>query len=107
MSDSRTPAEIEADIVRKRRDLAATLDEIGVRVHPRTIVDQAQYSLREAVNRGSAQAYTTVNRAVSNAREQLVHPDGSPRMERVVPVAVAAVALVVVLAGFSSRRKRR
>lgn len=106
-SDSRTPAEIEADIVRRRQDLAATLDEIGVRVHPRTIVGTAQDSVRQAVDRSAGRAYVAVNRAVSGARAQLVDSDGSPRLERVVPVAVAAVALVVVIAGLSSRRRRR
>ncbi|MCZ9336984.1 DUF3618 domain-containing protein, partial [Streptomyces sp. TRM76130] len=33
-SDTRTPAQIEADIKRRREVLAETLDEIGVRVHP-------------------------------------------------------------------------
>ncbi len=105
MSDSRTPAEIEADIVRKRQDLAATLDEIGVRVHPRTIVGSAQASVREAVDRSAGRAYVAVNRAVSGVRAQLTGPDGSPRLERVVPAAVAVVALVV-LVGMSSRRRR-
>ncbi|MDI5966807.1 DUF3618 domain-containing protein [Streptomyces sp. SL13] len=107
MSDSRTPAEIEADIVRRRADLAATLDEIGVRVHPKTIVGVAQDSVRQAVDRSAGRAYVAVNRAVTNVRGQLVGPDGAPRLERVVPVAVAAVALIVVVASLSSRRRRR
>ncbi len=37
-ADTRTPAQIEADIARRRAVLAETLDEIGVRVHPKTIV---------------------------------------------------------------------
>ena len=94
MSDGRTPAQIEADIVRRRQELAATLNEIGVRVHPRTIVGNAQDSVREAVYR-----------AVGDARAQLVREDGAPRMERIVPVAVAVVTLALVI-GLSSRRKR-
>lgn len=107
MSDGRTPAQIEADIVRKRQDLAVTLNEIGVRVHPRTIVGNAQESLRQTVDRTAGRAYVAVNRAVSEVRAELVSEDGTPRMERIVPVAVAVVALVAVVAGLSSRRRRR
>ncbi|MEU9778239.1 DUF3618 domain-containing protein, partial [Streptomyces sp. NPDC047968] len=42
MSDTRTPAQIEADIVRRREQLAEMLDEIGVRVHPRTVIGDAK-----------------------------------------------------------------
>jgi Protein of unknown function (DUF3618) len=107
VSDGRTPAQIEADIVRRRQDLAATLNEIGVRVHPRTIVGNAQDSVRQAVDRTAGRAYVAVNRAVSDVRAELVSEDGAPRMERIVPVAVAVVTLVVVVAGLSSRRKRK
>ncbi|MCQ4083813.1 DUF3618 domain-containing protein [Streptomyces sp. RB6PN25] len=107
MSDGRTPAQIEADIVRRRQDLAATLDEIGVRVHPKTIADHATASVREAVDRTVGRAYVAVNRAVSDVRSGLVADDGSPRMERIVPVAVAAVAVVVLVSRRSSRRRRK
>ncbi len=106
MSDERTPAQIEADIVRRRGELAATLNEIGVRVHPRTIVGNAQDSVRGAVDRTAGRAYVAVNRAVSDARSHLVGEDGSPRMDRIVPVALAVVTLAVVVAGMSSRRRR-
>ena len=105
MSDGRTPAQIEADIVRRRQELAATLNEIGVRVHPRTIVGSAQDSVRQAVERTAGRAYVAVNRAVTDARAQLVGEDGAPRLERIVPVALAVVTLAVVI-GLSSRRKR-
>lgn len=107
MSDGRTPAQIEADIVRRRQDLAATLDEIGVRVHPKTITDHAKASAREAVDRSLGRAYVAVNRAVSDLRSGLVTDDGAPRLERIVPVAVAAVAVVVLVARRSSRRRRK
>ncbi len=68
VSDGRTPAQIEADIVRRRQDLAATLNEIGVRVHPKTIVGEAQDSVRQAVDRTAGRAYVAVNRAVSDLR---------------------------------------
>src|SRR2546430_628191 len=79
VSDGRTPAQIEADIVRRRQDLAATLDEIGVRVHPKTITNNARASVREAVDRTAGRAYVAVNRAVSDLRSGLVTDDGAPR----------------------------
>ncbi|MBV9025782.1 MAG: DUF3618 domain-containing protein [Streptomycetaceae bacterium] len=107
MSDGRTPAQIEADIARRRQDLAATLDEIGVRVHPKTIKDNAKASVREVVDRTAGRAYVAVNRAVSDLRSGLVTEDGAPRMERIVPVAVATVAATVAAVVLVSRRSSR
>ena len=76
---SRTPAQIEADIRRRRETLAETLDEIGVRVHPKTIV--------------------------GDVKGQFVDVDGAPRLERIVPVALVVVGLVGVLALGTRRRK--
>ena len=108
MSDGRTPAQIEADIVRRRHDLAVTLDEIGVRVHPKTIVGSAQDAVRAG---GGPHRRTGVRggqpRGVGRDGPQLVSEDGAPRMERIVPVAVAVVTLVAIVAGLSSRRKRK
>jgi MYXO-CTERM domain-containing protein len=105
--DVRTPAQIEAEITRRRQDLAATLDELAVRVHPSTIARDTKAKAVSAVDRTVGQAYVAANRAVSRARAQFVTGEGSPRPERIVPAAVAAVALVVVVAGLSVRRRRR
>ncbi|MFI9027407.1 DUF3618 domain-containing protein [Streptomyces sp. NPDC053560] len=105
MSDARTPAQIEADIVRRRQELAVTLDEIGVRLHPKTIVGDAKAKAAAAVDRTAGRAYVLANRAVSDVRSQLVSEDGAPRMERIVPVALVAVGLVGLLA--VGARKRR
>ncbi|GAA0453122.1 MULTISPECIES: DUF3618 domain-containing protein [Streptomyces] len=105
MSDARTPAQIEADIVRRRQELAVTLDEIGVRLHPKTIVGDAKAKAAAAVDRTAGRAYVVANRAVSDVRSQLVSEDGAPRMERIVPVALVAVGLVGLLA--MGARKRR
>lgn len=107
MSEGRTPAQIEADIARRRRDLAATLDEIAVRVHPRTIAAGAKAKAASAVDRTAGRAYVAVNRALTDARSHFVSEEGAPRVDRIVPVAVAAVALVAVVAGLSLRRRRR
>jgi hypothetical protein len=105
--EARTPAQIEADIARRRQDLAATLDEIAVRVHPSTIAADAKARTAAAVDRTAGRAYVVVNQALTDARGHFTDGDGAPRLDRVVPVAVAAVALVAVVAGFSLRRQRR
>ncbi|MEV0252767.1 DUF3618 domain-containing protein [Streptomyces sp. NPDC050732] len=105
MSDARTPAQIEADIKRRRDQLAETLDEIGVRVHPKTIVGDAKAKVVAGVDNSLGRAYVGANRIVSDVRGQLVSADGSPRIERIVPVALVAVGLVGLLVVSSRRRK--
>ncbi|MEO3978225.1 DUF3618 domain-containing protein [Streptomyces sp. CAU 1734] len=106
MSDARTPAQIEADIVRRRDQLAETLDEIGVRVHPKTIIGDARAKVAETVDRTAGRACAAVNRTTSGVRSRFVSEDGAPRLERVVPVALVAVAVLGLLAMSSSRRQR-
>ncbi|GLF93504.1 DUF3618 domain-containing protein [Streptomyces yaizuensis] len=101
MSDARTPAQIEADIVRRREQLAETLDEIGVRVHPSTIVGDAKAKVAEKVDRTAGRAFAVVHRTVDGVRAKFVGDDGAPRMDRVLPLA-AVVVLVGVIA-LSSR----
>ncbi|TLS44829.1 DUF3618 domain-containing protein [Streptomyces montanus] len=103
--DTRTPAQIEADIKRRRETLAETLDEIGVRVHPKTIVGDAKAKVVSNIDHTLGRAYVGVNRAVSDVKRQLVTEDGAPRLERIVPVAVVVVGLVGLLALGSRRRK--
>ncbi|MFD8628092.1 DUF3618 domain-containing protein [Streptomyces hygroscopicus] len=98
MSDARTPAQIEADIARRRQELAVTLDEIGVRVHPKTIIGDAKAKAASAVDRTVGRAYVSANRVVTSVRSQLVSEEGEPRLERIVPVALVAVGLVGLLA---------
>lgn len=105
MSDARTPAQIEADIKSRRDQLAVTLDEIGVRLHPKTIVGDAKARVASTVDRTAGRAFVAVNRTVSDVKAQFVAEDGSPRLERLVPVALVAVGLVGLLA-LSARRRR-
>lgn len=105
MPEARTPADIEADIVRRRHELAASLDEIAVRVHPQTIIGDAKAKAAAAVDRTAGRAYIAVNRTVSDVRAQFVDEDGAPRMERVVPAAVVGAAVVGGLLMMSSRRR--
>ncbi|MEU5272063.1 DUF3618 domain-containing protein [Streptomyces hygroscopicus] len=108
MSDARTPAQIEADIARRRQELAVTLDEIGVRVHPKTIIGDAKAKAASAVDRTAGRAYVSANRVVTSVRSQLVSEEGEPRLERIVPVALVAVGLVglLTLSVRSSRASR-
>ncbi|HEY5832374.1 DUF3618 domain-containing protein [Streptomyces sp.] len=107
MSEGRTPAQIEADIARRRQDLAETLDELAVRVHPVTIARDTRAKAVSALDRTVGQAYVAANRAVTKARAQFVTEEGKPRPERIVPVAVAAVVLLGVAAALSARRRQR
>ncbi|MDG9690422.1 DUF3618 domain-containing protein [Streptomyces mutabilis] len=106
-SDIRTPAQIEADIKRRREVLAETLDEIGMRVHPKTIMDDAKAKVASSVDHTLGRAYVGVNRVVSDVKSQFVDEEGAPRMERVVPVALVVVGVVGLLALGGTRRRRR
>ncbi|MEV8014912.1 DUF3618 domain-containing protein [Streptomyces sp. NPDC086554] len=104
-SDIRTPAQIEADIKRRRETLAETLDEIGVRVHPKTIVGDAKAKVVASVDNSLGRVYVGANRIISDVKGQLVREDGAPRLERIVPVALVAVGLVGLMTVSSRRRK--
>ncbi|MFD5513500.1 DUF3618 domain-containing protein [Streptomyces sp. NPDC127051] len=105
MPEARTPAQIEADIVRRREQLAETLDEIGVRVHPKTIIGDAKARVASTVDHTAGRAVVAVNRLLTDVREGLRHEDGAPRFERIVPVALVAAG-VIGLVVVSARRKR-
>ncbi|KMO98644.1 DUF3618 domain-containing protein [Streptomyces roseus] len=105
MPEARTPAQIEADIVRRREQLAETLDEIGVRVHPQTIIGDAKARVLSTVDHTAGRAVVAVNRLVTDVRDGLRHEDGTPRYERIAPVALLAVGVIGLLV-VSARRKR-
>ncbi|WP_306324858.1 DUF3618 domain-containing protein [Streptomyces venezuelae] len=106
MSEARTPAQIEADIVRRREQLAVTLDEIGIRVHPKTIIGDAKAKVASTVDETAGRAYVAVNRVVSDVKARFTHEDGAPRLERVVPVVLVGVAVVGLLAASVRKGKR-
>ncbi|MGY6023171.1 DUF3618 domain-containing protein [Streptomyces spinosirectus] len=105
-SDTRTPAQIEADIKSRRAVLAETLDEIGVRVHPKTIVGDAKAKVVSNIDHTLGRAYVGVNKVVSDVKAQFVDEKGAPRLERIVPVAAVAVGLVGLLV-LGTRRRRK
>jgi hypothetical protein len=102
--DGRSAAQIEADIVRTRKQLAATLDELAVAVHPSTIVGKARADAKAVLDRTVGQAFVAANRGVEQVRAQFVDEKGHPRKERIVPVAVVAG---VAVAGLVLLRRRR
>lgn len=105
MPEARTPAQIEADIVRRREQLAEALDEIGVRIHPQTIIGDAKARVASSVDHTLGRAVAAVNRLITDVTDGLRDENGAPRVERIVPVALlaaGAVGLVVV----TVRRKR-
>ncbi|MCP9958852.1 MULTISPECIES: DUF3618 domain-containing protein [Streptomyces] len=106
MSDARTPAQIEADIVRRREQLAVTLDEIGVRMHPKTIVGDAKAKVASTVDETVGRAFVAVNRMLTDVRARFVDETGAPRPERVVPAALLAVGVVGLVVAVSRRRGR-
>lgn len=105
VSDARTPAQIEADIVRRREQLAVTLDEIGVRMHPKTIIGDAKAKVASTVDETAGRAFVAVNRMVTDVKARFVDESGAPRLERVVPVALLAVGVIGLVVASSSRRR--
>lgn len=105
MSDDRTPAQIEADIVRRREQLALTLDEIGVRVHPKTIIGDAKAKVASTVDETAGRAFVAVDRVVTDVKARFVDEDGAPRMDRVLPVALLAVGVIGLIAVSSRKHK--
>ncbi|MBT2479428.1 DUF3618 domain-containing protein [Streptomyces sp. ISL-94] len=105
MPEARTPAQIEADIVRRREQLAETLDEIGVRMHPKTIIGDAKARVASTVDHTAGRAFVAVNRLVTDVADGLRYEDGAPRVERIVPVVLLAAG-VVGLVVLSVRRRR-
>jgi hypothetical protein len=84
----RDPRALEDLIAERRADLAATIDEIVVRAHPKEIARRSVGSAR-----GRLEAFATTS-------------EGEWRTERIVAVAGAAVVLVSLLLLLRSRRGR-
>ncbi|MEV5505295.1 DUF3618 domain-containing protein [Streptomyces orinoci] len=104
MPEARTPAQIEADIARRRGELAVTLDEIGVRLHPSTIIGDAKAKVTSKVDQTAGRACATAGRIAAEVRAQFVTDEGVPRLERIIPAAMLAVGVVGLLT--VARRRR-
>ncbi|MER5636385.1 DUF3618 domain-containing protein [Kitasatospora sp. NPDC002227] len=101
---ARTTAEIEANIARTREQLAATLDELAVRVHPSTVAAQTKAKLRATVEQQAARAYVAASGAVEQVKAQFVDAKGQPRPDRIVPAALVGTGVLLLV---SARRRRR
>lgn len=73
------PAAIEAEIEATRLRLASTVDELAVRVHPKTLATRG------------------VEGAKVKARAAVTTPQGQLRVERIAAVAGAALSLLVLV----------
>ncbi|MFE6054328.1 DUF3618 domain-containing protein [Kitasatospora sp. NPDC056446] len=102
---ARTTAQIEADIENARGRLAATLDELAVRVHPSTISAQVKAKAVASVEEKAGRAYVAASGLVDKVRAQFVDEKGQPRRERIVPAALVGVGLVLLVASSRKRRK--
>ncbi|MFF1902526.1 DUF3618 domain-containing protein [Kitasatospora sp. NPDC058218] len=102
---ARTTAQIEADISRTRTQLAATLDELAMRVHPSTITAQVKAKAVASVEEKAGRAYVAASGLVEQAKARFVDEKGRPRKERVVPAALVGVGLVLLVASARKRRK--
>ncbi|WP_441245940.1 DUF3618 domain-containing protein [Kitasatospora sp. McL0602] len=102
---ARTTADIEANIARTREQLAVTLDELAVRVHPSTVAAQTKAKLRASVEQKAARAYVAASGAVEQVKAQFTDEKGRPRKERVVPAALVGAGVLLLVA--SARKRRR
>jgi hypothetical protein len=101
----RTTAEIEANIARTRAQLADTLDELAMRVHPTTVAAQVRAKALGAVEEKLGRLYVGASRGVEQVKAQFVDEQGRPRPERIVPAVLVGGGLVLLVT--SSRKRRR
>jgi hypothetical protein len=91
------PAAIEAEIEATRARLAETVDQLAVRVHPKTIVERTKEDARLQVQQATERARVQLHDAVYTI-------EGKPRTERLAAAGAALVALIGLLVW---RRVRR
>lgn len=84
-----TPAELSAEVLRARAELAATIDELSTRLHPKHVASEAASATRLAAS--DAGTFITGGGL----------PDGAPRRARnakiLLGVAAGALALTVIV----------
>ncbi|GAA2797871.1 DUF3618 domain-containing protein [Kitasatospora paracochleata] len=102
---TRTTAQIEADIVQARDRLASNLDELAMRVHPASVAAQARARLMASVEQKAGRAYVAASGAMERVTAGFRDEKGQPRPERIVPVALVGVGVVLLIA--SARRRHK
>ena len=80
--------ELQREIEERQARLAATVDELTTRVHPKSLARNGQESVQR------------------RAQEAVFTEDGEPRVERIVAVGSAAVAVVGAVLWRSGRSRR-
>ena len=103
--DVRSAAQIEEDIARTREQLAATLDQLAVAVHPSTIIDSLKAQATAKIQQTAGQAFTRVNQGVEAVKGQFTDEKGNLDQKRVVPAAAIGAALVVGVIMLRRRKK--
>jgi hypothetical protein len=81
------PAAIERDIEATRARLAETVDQLSVRVHPKTVAARAGDDARARLH------------------DAIYLPDGKPRTERLAAVGAAVAALLALLVWRKTKRR--
>lgn len=93
--DTRTKAQIEADINAARVRLAANLEGLVDEVHPQAIKKRKTDELKADI----AKAKQFVTGAAEDAKAQFVTEDGQPRTDRIALVAGIVVGVAALAIG--------
>jgi hypothetical protein len=81
------PAAIEAEIEATRARLSGTVDELAVRIHPKTIVERTRDDVKLRIQLATDEAKVQLHDAIYT-------DDGKPRTERLAAVGAALAALI-------------
>jgi len=92
------PAAIEAEIEATRARLSGTVDELAVRIHPKTIVQRTRDDVKLRVQLATDEAKVQLHDAVYTS-------DGKPRTERLAAVGAALAALLGLVVWRRVRRR--
>ena len=104
------PADLlQREIEERQARLAATIDELAMRVHPKAVLksgqeeaqrkaqsalDEAQRKAQSALDEAQRKAQSALEESQRQAHAALYTDQGDPRVERIAAVVGAAVALV-------------
>ena len=81
------PAAIEAEIEATRARLSGTVDELAVRIHPKTIVERTRDDVKLRIQVATDEAKVQLHDAIFDS-------EGKPRTERLAAVGAALAALL-------------
>ena len=93
------PAAIEAEIEATRARLSGTVDELAVRIHPKTIVQRTRDDVKLRIQLATDEAKVQLHDAIYDN-------DGQPRTERLAAVGAALAALLGLVVFRRVRRRR-